>query len=57
MGLLQVFIKLGQFTASLEPPGEVPAVVLGGFGAAAPCAALSERCQLGRDVHFHKLLT
>lgn len=54
MGLLQVFIKLGQFTASLEPPGEVPPVVLGGFGAAAPCAALSERCQLGRDVHFHK---
>lgn len=54
MGLLQVFIKLGQFTASLEPPAEVPALVLGVFGAAAPCAALAERCQLGRDVHFHK---
>lgn len=54
MGLQQVFIKLGQFTACSEPPGEVPAPVLGVFGAAAPCSALAEPCQLCRAVHFHK---
>lgn len=32
MELLQVFIKLEQFPVCLEPPGEVPATLLGCLG-------------------------
>lgn len=32
MGLLQVFIKLGQFTASLEPPVKFLPLSWGGLG-------------------------
>lgn len=41
MELLQVFTKLGQFPACSEPPGEVPATLLGCLCCAGSRAELS----------------